>query len=439
MSENEKLLGDEDHWSERRKVVTTVLLSCFSTLVLCAIVAVFYVEITAPPPKTPSSILCSGNGVYYSDTGCSCQNCYTGNDCSVLVQNCIIDASSGNPFLQEEFWLNQDATLQAVETPYDYRLPYQNTLQGIFDKNNNSTFGGEINLAIRNVHNKFNNLVVNDSYIVFTSGGTQGIVAAIYSLCAAYNMTFTLFAQVPYYSAYPYPCPSLFPQCCTFSSDLSLPPSTNIVEMVTHPNNPDGTLREKFYQNSTWIQDIVYYWPHLTAANITPREAPISIVSLTKFAGFAGTRFGWLVINDINVALAASNYVRMQNLHVSAEAAQRALKILNFFNSMEGDNLVSYVKSKLSYRWQMLEQIFSNSSLNLPFVRVGIPYTWYLFLQCTEMTDGKNCQQMLLAYQISGRDGSLFGNPGHVRVSLAMHDYAFEQMVLYLQNNVTQS
>jgi len=439
MSEKTSLLGTEH--SDQQKVVIVALVTCLVTIVVCGIAAVIYVEATIVPPKSRSEIECNGNGVYYSDTGCSCQNCYTGSGCSILVQNCVIEAESGNPFLQEGFWQIEDATtLQAIETPYDYRVPYQSSLSGSFNQSYNTSFGGAINMAIRNLHKKFNNLVVDDYYIVLTSGGTQGIVASIFSLCAAYNQSFTLFAQIPYYNAYNHPCQILYPQCCTFSTNMALPPSTNIVELVTHPNNPDGTPRERLYQNytnSTWIQDIVYYWPHLTTANITPREAPISIVSLTKFAGFAGTRFGWLVIKDSAVAQAAANYVRMQNLHVSAEGAQRALKVLNLFTSSEGDKLVSYVKSKLSFRWQILEQIFSNSSLNLPFVPVGIPYTWYLYLQCTEMTDGKNCQQMLLDYGISGRDGSQFGNPGYVRLSLAMRDYAFDQMILYLQKNIT--
>ena len=70
--------------------------------------------------------------------------------------------------------------------------------------------------------------------------------------------------------------------------------STNVIEFVTSPNNPDGQLKKAVLQGSSSVKaihDHAYYWPHFTAIP-APADEDLMIFTMSKLTGHAGSRFG---------------------------------------------------------------------------------------------------------------------------------------------------
>lgn len=66
------------------------------------------------------------------------------------------------------------------------------------------------------------------------------------------------------------------------------------IEVVTSPNNPDGTLRvpvAKSAAEGKLIHDLAYYWPHYTP--ITHQaDHDVMLFTFSKCTGHAGSRIG---------------------------------------------------------------------------------------------------------------------------------------------------
>ena len=65
------------------------------------------------------------------------------------------------------------------------------------------------------------------------------------------------------------------------------------IEVVTTPNNPDGSLREAVVdrKDGMLIHDLAYYWPSYTPVT-RPADHDIMLFTLTKCTGHAGSRIG---------------------------------------------------------------------------------------------------------------------------------------------------
>lgn len=65
------------------------------------------------------------------------------------------------------------------------------------------------------------------------------------------------------------------------------------IEIVTSPNNPDGTIRHSVVnqKGGKLIHDLAYYWPQYTAIT-HPANHDIMLFTFSKCTGHAGTRIG---------------------------------------------------------------------------------------------------------------------------------------------------
>lgn len=65
------------------------------------------------------------------------------------------------------------------------------------------------------------------------------------------------------------------------------------IEIVTSPNNPDGSLREPVVNRSGGkvLHDLAYYWPHYTPIT-APADYDLSLFTASKCTGHAGSRIG---------------------------------------------------------------------------------------------------------------------------------------------------
>ena len=84
----------------------------------------------------------------------------------------------------------------------------------------------------------------------------------------------------------------------------SLSSSHPDIEIITHPNNPDFEMRSKSTTARFQLYDHVYYWPMYL--NITHQvaydDSAVAVFSLSKMAGLASSRVGWVITSNTQVA-----------------------------------------------------------------------------------------------------------------------------------------
>ncbi|TQD70322.1 hypothetical protein C1H46_044143 [Malus baccata] len=103
------------------------------------------------------------------------------------------------------------------------------------------------------------------------------------------------------------------------------------IEVVNTPNNPDGTLREAVVKNRSdqgkLIHDLAYYWPQYTPIT-RPADHDIMYFTFSKSTGHAGSRIGWAIVKDREVARKMSKFVELTFAWMEAEEDVDTEKVL---------------------------------------------------------------------------------------------------------------
>ncbi|KAG5525340.1 hypothetical protein RHGRI_031871 [Rhododendron griersonianum] len=127
-----------------------------------------------------ASELCSGHGRAYLDgllvdgkPVCECNTCFGGPDCSQFSPDCPADVDSGNPLFLEPFWM-QNAASGALLVSGWHRMSYS------YDDDSN--ISEELVKHVRKLHSIVGNAITEGRFIVFGTGSTQLLNAAVHSL-----------------------------------------------------------------------------------------------------------------------------------------------------------------------------------------------------------------------------------------------------------------
>ncbi|KAM6542254.1 hypothetical protein CsatB_006701 [Cannabis sativa] len=418
----------------------------------------------AKEAEVVASISCSGHGRAYIDSTivnvnqqqqqqqqqqlggpvCECNSCYGGPYCSQLLPSCPADADRGDPYFLEPFWM-ENAAMSAILVSGWHRMSYT--------FNHSSFMSIQLENRIRNLHDIVGNAITKEKYIIFGSGTTQLINAAIHALSNHNSSSPSkIVASIPFFPLYKQQTEFFQEVDYTFEGDASLWMNkmnnysnnniTNLIEMVTSPNNPDGQLKCARFQhpNAKAIYDRVYYWPHYTTISTTPADDDIMLFSLSKLTGHGGSRFGWAVVKDKTVFEKMDKYLSINTMGVSHESQLRALKLMKVvIEGKEGETLFDFGYKTLSYRWEKLSEVISVSKrFSLQeiepeycnfFHKIRGPSPAYAWLKCLREEE-KDCYAVLTAANIIGRRGSNYGaEDRYVRLSLIRTQDDFDQLL----------
>ncbi|XXG56136.1 hypothetical protein AAC387_Pa03g3633 [Persea americana] len=385
-----------------------------------------------------ASILCSGHGRAFIDGNvsrggkkptCECFSCYGGSDCSQFSPRCPADAESGDPLFLEPYW-TQEATQSAVLVAGWHRMSY--------DMADGASISSELEWHIRRLHAVVGNAVAEGQFIVFGTGSTQLLNAAVHGLSLDTSSSSTpvsVVASAPYYSGYREQTTFFASTNYKWQGDSyqwmnASNPSMKFIEFVTSPNNPDGRLREAVLGGPfvKTIHDHAYYWPHYTAIP-APVDEDIMLFTMSKLTGHAGSRFGWALIKDESLYERVSRYVDLNTMGVSHDTQLRALKLLKVvLQGGGGGEIFGYGYQVMRDRWMKLSKVLSTSKrISLQklapqyctyFRKIRGPSPAYAWLRC-EMEEETDCHAILKAAGIIGRSGTKFGFESRfVRLSL---------------------
>lgn len=188
----------------------------------------------------------------------------------------------------EPFW-KQNAGSSGIMVAGWHRMGYEFEDVSLISK--------QLENVIRKLHHTVGNANTSNKYILFGASSTQLLNAAVYALSHHPSRT-KVVASAPYYPVYKSQTELLDSKKYKFSGDTSswknkTRSTTNFIEFVTCPNNPDGHLNKAVLQGkfSRHVYDLAYYWPHYTPIP-GPMDEDLMLFTLSKLTGHAGSRFG---------------------------------------------------------------------------------------------------------------------------------------------------
>eukprot|EP01083_Nonionella_stella_P087269 242687_1 len=363
---------------------------------------------------------CNNQGIVYRDsnfTACNCFDCFYGDHCEFELNTCIVNADAGNPLIFNEYWQNQSQS--AIIDPY-YRTGYQDGSilypPSSVPISKQDGINYYLRDAILSLHRAVGNVNTDNKYIVIGNGCTQLINALIYAFSKIENQVLTVFAQTPYYQQYK-DYAQFNPSLSQWNASYFQHENKDLIEFVTIPNNPTGTMNKRYYmKNKYTVYDMVYNWPSV-ALNMTDNvDFDYMLFSMSKLTGHAGTRIGWAFVRNVTVAQYMTQFIRIMNILPSIDAMYRTLLILQQLYGSQRAFFKS-IRSVMQSRWDVIESMFNaQDRYDLLSVYGG----FYLWIRSNDST--VDLCDVLMQYQIQGYAADSFG---------ATNDYCRLEIVQY--------
>ncbi|XP_038885813.1 L-tryptophan--pyruvate aminotransferase 1-like [Benincasa hispida] len=352
----------------------------------------------------------------------------------------VIDLDPGNPAVFEEYWRRMGDKCR-VDIPgcdlMSYKAPTGNVCWFLLP---------ELEEAIRRLHRAVGNAVVDERHLVVGTGSTQVFQAALYALSTpASHKPIHVVSAAPYYSSYPEETDFLCSRLYKWGGDAKeydAEKSGAFIEVVNSPNNPDGCMRQSVVNASQGklIHDFAYYWPQFTPIN-SPADHDLMYFTFSKCTGHAGSRIGWALVKDREVAVKMTKYIELNTLGVSKDSQFRTAKIIKLLcNDYQkiglnsSNNFFEYGNRVMAKRWKNLRDVIGRSDVfSLPTFerqyccflgRPSRPYPAFAWLKCKEEIE--DCGSFLRGYNIEGRHGKRFGaDAKYLRISMLSSDDVF--------------
>ncbi|XP_039143044.1 tryptophan aminotransferase-related protein 2-like [Dioscorea cayenensis subsp. rotundata] len=353
-------------------------------------------------------------------------------------QGSVINLDHGDPTMFESFWRanGEEATIV---------IPGWQTMSYFSDVSNLCWFlEPEFAKQIRRLHGLVGNAVVEDRHIVVGTGSTQLFQAALYALSPSDGLQpIPVISAVPYYSSYPAVTDFLHSGLFRWAGDANAFQGENYIELVCSPNNPDGFMKEAVLKSDTGktIHDLAYYWPQYTAIS-SPANHDIMLFTASKSTGHAGTRVGWALVKDQEIAKRMTKYIELNSLGVSKDSQLRAAKILKVisdgyeFPSSRDVKLFDFGRNHMRNRWERLREVVRETGIfSLPeFPSEDCSFTGdrtssfpaFAWVKC-EWENAQDCAAFLKSHNILTRSGKHFGvGLNYARVSMLDRDETFD-------------
>ncbi|XP_059641949.1 tryptophan aminotransferase-related protein 2 [Cornus florida] len=352
----------------------------------------------------------------------------------------VINLDHGDPTMYERFWQQMGDKTTVVISGWQ-------SISYFSDVRNLCWFlEPEFAKAIIRLHKVVGNAITEDRHIVVGTGSTQLFQAALYALSPPNaSEPMNVVSAAPYYSSYPLVTDFLKSGLYKWAGDAhAFTKDEPYIELVTSPNNPDGFTRQPVVNGNDGIliHDFAYYWPQYTPISF-PADHDLMLFTVSKSMGHAGTRLGWALVKDREVAKKMTKFIELNTIGVSQDSQLRAAKILQAVSDSydhaskpEGGELFfDYSHNQMAKRWKQLREAVKQSRLfSLPDFPLGLcsfsgqtfelqpAFAW---LKCEREIE--DCESFLRSHKILTRGGKHFGvSSEYVRISMLERDKMFD-------------
>ncbi|KAK1269357.1 Tryptophan aminotransferase-related protein 2 [Acorus gramineus] len=369
---------------------------------------------------------------------------------SALSSDSVVNLDHGDPTMFESFWRTVGERSTIV-------IPGWKTMSYFSDVRSVCWFlETEFADEVRRLHRLVGNAKVDDGRsIVVGTGSTQLFQAALYALSPLDGPEpVNVVSAVPYYSSYPAVTDFLKSRLYKWAGDACGFPGDDspYIELVTSPNNPDGFTRKAIVNGTCGktVHDLAYYWPQYTAIT-EEADHDIMLFTVSKSTGHAGTRIGWALVKDEEVAKRMTKFIELNTIGVSKDSQLRAARILKAISDghewqvTDGtERFFEYGRRMMTDRWERLRVVVrSTGRFSLPeFTPASCKFAGettethpaFAWLKC-EMEGVEDCESYLKSHKILTRSGKHFGvDIKHVRVSMLDKDEIFDLFLERLAN-----
>lgn len=306
--------------------------------------------------------------------------------------------------------------------------------------------------AVTRMHNLVGNAQTRNYHIVVGTGSTQLFQAALYALCPSNAPEpMSIVSAAPFYSSYPLIIDCLKSGLYKWKGDASkFIKDEPYIEVVTSPNNPDGSIRRAVVNGSGGIlvHDLAYYWPQYTPISFQA-DHDIMLFTVSKSTGHAGIRIGWALVKDTEVAKKMTKFIEISSIGVSKDSQLRAAKILDVIADTyehtekfdKATPFFHYANNEMAKRWRQLRSAvnkgqtfslpdFPVEKCNFGGQRFGTQPA-FAWLKCEKAVD--DCESFLRKHKILTRGGTHFGSSKkYVRISLISHKEEYDEFIIRL-------
>ncbi|KAI3940168.1 hypothetical protein MKW92_019665 [Papaver armeniacum] len=361
----------------------------------------------------------------------------------------IIDLGHGDPTMYEQFW-KKTGTKATILIPGWQSLSYNSDISNVcwFLE---PKFAGEV----RRLHKLVGNANTDNRHIVVGTGSSQLYMAALYALALTdtSKQPIAVVSAAPFYSAYPLMTDFQKSGLYKWGGDAyTFNGEEPYIEVVTSPNNPDGFTRKPVVNGTggMLLHDLAYYWPQYTPIT-SQLDHELMLFTVSKSTGHAGSRIGWALVKDIDIAQKMTEFIELNTIGVSRDSQLRAAKILaavsdSCTDSAISENFFEFSRRLMTQRWKQLRDAVRTSGLfSLPeytsdfcnyYGKYLELYPAFAWLRCEE--DIEDCEKFLKHHKIITRSGKHFGwDIKFVRVSMLDRDDTFGLFVERLSNIIT--
>nr|AAM69848.1 putative alliin lyase [Aegilops tauschii] len=354
----------------------------------------------------------------------------------------------GDPTMYEAFWREAGERAAAV-IPGWWGVSYFSNAGGLC-----WYLEPELEREVRRVHRLVGNAMADGYHLVVGTGTTQLFQAAMYALApTSTDRPVGVVSPAPYYST-----DLLLSGYYRWAGDANAfhgDHGGENIELVVSPNNPDGAIREAVLSSDSSkgkaIHDLVYYWPQYTPIT-SPAVHDIMLFTMSKLSGHGGTRLGWALVKDSDVAKKMVYFVYGSTIGVSKDSQLRAAKILGVVSDAyepgPGDGtqlrLFDFARRRTGERWRALRAaVAATGTFSLPDEITGYcnftkqtvaAYPAFAWLRCHK--DGvEDCAEFLRGHGIVARGGEQFGGDARcVRVNMLDRDAVFNVLIQRLSS-----
>ncbi|XP_004300914.1 PREDICTED: tryptophan aminotransferase-related protein 2-like [Fragaria vesca subsp. vesca] len=348
----------------------------------------------------------------------------------------VINLNHGDPTMYEKYWMMMGDKTTVV-------IPGWHSMSYFSDVKNLCWFlEPQLAMQIIKLHKAVGNAVTEGRHIVIGTGSSQLIIAALFALSPADGSEpMSVVSTAPFYSSYPVMSTYLKSGLFNWAGDArSFNKEGPYIEFITSPNNPDGFFRSSTVNRTggMLVHDLAYYWPQYTPISL-PADHDLSLFTFSKANGHAGTRIGWALVKDEEVAKRMIKFIELNTIGVSRDSQLRAAKILEVMTNTSvdssGESFFDISHHLMAERWRLLRAAVNNSRrFSLPefapgfchfFQKETMPQPAFAWLKC-EDDEVEDCESFLRGQKILTRGGSKFGvSAKYVRISMVDKDINF--------------
>ncbi|TVU17288.1 hypothetical protein EJB05_33308, partial [Eragrostis curvula] len=353
----------------------------------------------------------------------------------------VVNLDHGDPTMYEAFWRGTGDRATLV-------IPGWQTMSYFSDVGGFCWFlEPQFEREVRRLHRLVGNAVADGYHVLVGTGSTQLFQAVLYALSPAADSgaPMSVVSPAPYYSSYPSVTNYLNSGLYRWAGDANTFNGDTCIELVCSPNNPDGGIRKAVVKSGKAVHDLAYYWPQYTPITEAANH-DIMLFTVSKCTGHAGTRIGWALVKDREVAQKMIKFVELNTIGVSKDSQLRAAKILRAVSdgyevspAGEASRLFHFARRQMVARWIKLRAAVKATGIfSLPDELPGYctffketvpscaPFAW---LRC-EKENTDDLEGFLREEKIITRGGTRFGADGRfVRISMLDTDEAFNVFI----------